>query len=457
MKYIIAIATNQRTQCAYYNNDGSHRLLPYQGEVDGNPSVESLRKLFVQICRERLSLDYSSQGSELNVCILFSGEVGPQVRTSIKKALVADHLGLVSTMDYEQMIACLYISSGKVDRWNRPLAVFLSVDNNDIVVQAISLPELVSLGTRRFQGFGKDKRMETAVEKIWEEASYQTCNTRETEEPFIRKAVNEFLQSGRFAQREWQLSDFRCQASLTQDLLKDLQKDQIQAFNHSLSLYVDNLKFTHNMCSVFLMGSTKDCYFSDGLSSFITPVVVEADDVRQIFDITLRVQELNILPIDLINLKEEESEKIHQPDDEKEEAIAVAPTTLGAQDVGKIGTSINLYEQSRKFKIRYELQDSGFFFKKTTKLKLTITIEGNKSLPCPCAVAFSTERFAVYSPEKSFIEELDNGAIGPFELGPYVLPLDGLKKSDTLYIQVWPVDKTISPNLFKNNRIEINI
>lgn len=460
MKFIITIASNQRIQCCYYNNDGTHRLLPYQGEVEGSPSAEKLRLLIKQICRERLSIDYASQGGDLNLCLLFTGDVPETVRSSIKSSLISDHLGLVSIMDFEALAACYFVRAGKIDRQNRPLAIFLSVCNNDIVAQAVSTPDLSIIGTRKFQGFGKDKRMETALDKIWEEASYQTSNPREKEEPFIRQAVSEFLQSGKYSQREWQLSDFRCQATLTQDLLKELQKDQIIELNHSLSLYVDNLKYTHNMCGIFLLSSSIGSYFCDGLTSFINPVVVGVEEERQILNLALEIQEKNLHPIEMLNSSVQADSEVEILDSDTLNTVSTidAPVTVGSEDEKcKIGTDVLTFEQARRFSIKYALKQSGVLFNKKKTLSITVSIEGDKTLPCPCSVTLSAERFAVYTPEKCFVEELEKGSSGPFELGPYQLPLQGLPKSDIIFVQVWPVDKSVAPSLFKNNKIEIQI
>lgn len=146
----------------------------------------------------------------------------------------------------------------------------------------------------------------------------------------------------------------------------------------------------------------------------------------------------------LKELKKEGSHTVRQRIIEELKKLSLAPVPV--IDIDEL-----------KVNLQAEIIKSGGFFKKKKTLKVKIQVEGNKELPCRCALVISPKGLVRIRRDEAYVEDIEDGKKGMWEYN-YELPLPQTQKASELYLYFWPhEDEMVSINAFSVNKCNIKL
>lgn len=453
MKYLLLELNGGVSRIHYNTADGTHTFSRYGESVVGY-QFSDIRKNLRQCAHDSLGLEYDSDHREISLAVVYGIDVPDSVRKDVSRNLSNEALGQIA--EYSSEVAALnYLCPTKrIEADSKEAVLFLFSDNKDLYARLVKLPNCEVIGQIVLKGNGQDPRVEPASEYIYSKVRDYTDCSYEEAAPSIRKAIVAFIADGRNELGTIQLPDCTRKPFFDRQKMEEFAPPKGATFSDKIIDLVKNQGVEPHDCAVVFQGFAVDnSYFSSVMGMF-TPHVNANRNIKE--DIRKQI---------LLNL-ERPSAQVEEPKSDDTQETDSTPVQTVTADIPKViidekkddKPGISQYGQSRKFSIKAEVKTtrSGFFSKKK-ELYVEVEIENDLDLPCNCALTIDDHNYKTFKSETVF-EEMNKGLKGPFQFGPFSFPLSGISKdAKTLYIHVYPSEKTFPMNLFKNNHKEISL
>lgn len=451
MKYLLLELNGGYSRIHYNSADGTHTFSRYGESVVGYQFSE-IRKNLRQCAHDSLGLEYDSDHREISLAVVYGIDVPDSVRKDVSRNLSNEALGQIS--EYSSEVAALnYLCPTKrIEADTKEAVLFLYSDNKDLYVRLVKLPTCEVIGNIKLNGNGQDTRVEPAAQYIYSKVvDYTECSYEEAA-PAIRKAIVAFIADGRNELGSIQLPDCTRKPYFDRQKMEEFAPPKGATFSDKIIDLVKSQGVEPHDCAVVFQGFAVDnSYFSSVMGMF-TPHINANRNIKE--DVRKQI---------LLNLEKPSLASEEKVEKEDEDSTPVQTVTA---DIPKVifdekkddKPGISQYGQARKFTIKAEVKAtrSGFFSKKK-ELFVEVEIENDLDLPCNCALTIDDHNYKTFKSETVF-EEMNKGLKGPFQFGPYAFPLVGIdKNAKSIYVHVYPSEKSFPMNLFKNNHIEIKL
>lgn len=455
MKYLLLELSGGQCQFSYNTADGTHTFFRYGESVVGYHFTD-IRKNLRQCVHDSLGLDYDSDHREISLAVVYGIDVPDLVRKDVSKNLSNEALGQI--IEYSSEVAALnYLCpTNRIEADSKEAVIFLYSDNKDLYVRLVKLPTCEAIGHIELKGYGQDPRVEPAAQYIYKKVQDFTECSYEMAAPAIRKAIVEFIADGRNELGSIKLPDCTRKPYFDRQKMEGFAPPKGANFSEKIIDLVKNQNVEPHDCAVVFQGfATDNSYFSSVMGMFVPHININkliGDGICN--QILLNLEKLSAQPPSELSKSDEGSES------EASNIQTVLPDIprVIIDEVKNDKPAITKYGQARKFFIKAEIKTTrSGFFKKKKELFVEVEIENDLDLPCNCALTIDDHNYKTFKSETVF-EEMNKSLKGPFQFGPYTFPLVGIdKNAKSIYIHVYPSEKTFPMNLFRNNHKEISI
>ena len=128
--------------------------------------------------------------ASIPLCFVFNSDIDENERLFVKDCFVKSGYSNLATIDYDQIVV-------EASSFTTNYAICVTSDGKDLFMSLYETKTHKYLGSSIMPGRGKDPRVETAVNKLWESLGYENYYlNKESERPILTKLAEEFLSSG---------------------------------------------------------------------------------------------------------------------------------------------------------------------------------------------------------------------------------------------------------------------
>ena len=444
MKYFLLELGGGITNIYYNPADGTHTF-SRNGESVSGYQFKAIREKLRQSTHDVLGLDYDNDHREIYLSVVYGIDVPDAVRKEMSACLSKEALGSVVEIASEKIIKSHLCAEKRIEEDVKKAILFLYSDNRDLYVRLTDLPEGNLLGHLVLSGEGQDPRIESAAEYIYNKVSEYTECSYEEAAPSIRKAIIEFIASGRNELGTIHLPDCRRNPYLDRKKMEDFNPSKGADFSSRLLELLKVQKIEAHDCAVVFQGfAANNSYFSHAMDKFTPLVDIDpnlGDDIR------------NRILRSMEGIIQEEPDEGGQPSDEP------VPEEDPVDDIkDDHDNDITKNPSYRQFVISPEVKiTSKYFIRRRRDLYVEVAVKDSLELPCRCALTIDDHNYKTFKEETVF-DEVEKGKKGPFLFGPYPFPLKGIDpRADKIYIHFYPSEKGFPWNLFRDNHKEIKL
>jgi len=130
------------------------------------------------------------------LCFVFNADVDENERLFVKDCFEKGGYGNLATIDYDQIVV-------EASSFTTNHAVCVTSDGNDLFISLYETKTHKYLGSCVMRDKGKDPRVDTAVDKLWESLGYENYYLKkENELPILTQIAENFLSSGELELQE---------------------------------------------------------------------------------------------------------------------------------------------------------------------------------------------------------------------------------------------------------------
>ena len=424
-----------------------------------------------QICREQFLIDAKNKASEITIILLYSMDVKEEERKMLNDALLPYGYASVIVADRAQRTSLTFLKYKNEELKRNKAALVINSDNEDLSVKCLSLTDGCTIVEKHLLGKGKDPRFQYGINQIWLGVENQVYSTKDKELPYLERALRNFIANSQVEMTSVELSDGTYSTYLSKTQYNNYSSHDTSITTDFVSILSQG-KVSPSDCFVILENyATGNKFFKDALIQF-SPIIDEDKAAKKEMRDLLIQDIIDGRPISFYNIStilEQEKQRLIEVELKRQadaraaeeaaeqERLKTQTPTVFIEEKPDNGPGIQAYDGARKFTIKSSVVKSGGFFSRRTNISIEVSVDGDKPLPCNCALTIDTQNYKTYREETKF-EEMDKGDKGPFQFGPYTMPLSGIEKgAKVIYAHVYPTDRTFPMNLFRNNHIEIKL
>ncbi len=211
---LMAVEEGQKE--AYYNLFDVDSGKPCCDGLQGGQLVAKVITLLLEdLCKDKFYSSLSDIASDITLALFYGNDVSFDEIDRVHNELNRLPLAEVKVIDHSQE-AVKFFHQGEIDDWSGETdGMVVMSDNEDLSVKCYSLSDYKLKYEHRFVGKGVDPRFEWAIGKLWKDVRMHTnCNEKESV-PFIKKAIQSFLDSDMYQLTLVKLPDANCTVALT--------------------------------------------------------------------------------------------------------------------------------------------------------------------------------------------------------------------------------------------------
>lgn len=128
--------------------------------------------------------------ASMPLCFVFNSDIDENERLFVKDCFVKGGYSNLATIDYDQIVV-------EASSFSTNYAVCVTSDGKDLFMSLYETKTHKYLGSSVMPNRGRDPRVETAVNKLWESLGYENYYlNQESEIPILTKIAEDFLSSG---------------------------------------------------------------------------------------------------------------------------------------------------------------------------------------------------------------------------------------------------------------------
>ena len=482
---------------------------------------EIVRLLLEELFDQKFYVRFRNLVNQVSLMLLFGNDVNEEERRMVYEGLKIDGFGELRMLVQALESVKYFQSSPRYNWSRETDAMVVLSDNVDLSVKCFSLSDYHLTFERRYKGKGRDPRFEWAVRKLWESVKSKDYFEEKECIPHIEKELYAFLASGKPELTILPMPNGKeCSVLLNRGVYNVYSPPDANLFASLISDIVNEVGLKYETTGIVLQGyAAENKFFRESFNQF-DPISDETEEFRDGIRNFILKQFLGGVPVvnteELSGtevkgiVKSDGGSKVtergicwsgshrnptiadsHIQCDSGDDSFsmnliglslgktyyvrAYAVNNLGVGYGNEVEITLtmnatrnqeNSLEKSmekeiidpdddgkRKFNMSYTLSNE----KRKQLLTIEAEILDNKALPFDCMFTIDSSNFMTYKPQDSFCEECKRGQKGILKFGPYELPIPGLGIEKVLYAHIWPVDKNISPNVFKKNHLKIKL
>lgn len=128
--------------------------------------------------------------ASMPLCFVFNSDINENERLFVKDCFVKGGYSNLATIDYDQIVV-------EASTFSTNYAICVTSDGKDLYMSLYETKTHKYLGSSVMLNRGKDPRVETAVNKLWESLGYENYYLNlDSEKPILTKIAEDFLSSG---------------------------------------------------------------------------------------------------------------------------------------------------------------------------------------------------------------------------------------------------------------------